>query len=169
MDYLIISAATEGSRYVDCIDRQRELYGDDYLGLIVPDRGSWAENTKIKPDAIREALKVRDCVLWLDADCVIDAPEMRPTGNWDMATTYNFHPDHRIKVSAGFLMFRRTSKVRRFLGLWDRINNHVDKDHPALTRALNRSRNMEIFDMTAWLKGRHQINGLAPERGVVSA
>lgn len=170
MDYLICSAATEGSRYVECIERQRVIFGHRYLGLILPDRGSWAENTKIKTDAIREAFKHHDRVLWIDSDCIIDPPDDAPEGNWDVCTMYNFHPAHKIKVSAGFIMFRNNVRTRRFLSRWDVENARVDKDHPGFTRAIKRSQGGVIFgDMTEWLKGRHQINALAPERGVISA
>jgi hypothetical protein len=170
MEYLICSAATEGSRYVECIERQRIIFGHRYLGLILPDRGSWEENTKLKPEAIREAFKHSDVVLWIDSDCLIDPPDSAPDGNWDVCTMYNFHPGHKIKVSAGFIMFRNNARTRRFLARWDVENMRVKKDHPGFTRALNRMPDgLIVSDMTDWLKGRHQINALAPERGVVRA
>lgn len=171
MDYLIVSAATEGSRYVDCLNIQRKLLpAESFLPIIVPDRGSWAENTKLKPDAIREAFKVHDVVLWIDSDCKIDPPLAAPKGNWNICTAYNFHPRHRLKISAGYLMLRRCDEIMRFLDVWDRLNKQNKKDHPAMMDALAECRSiLKMHDMTPWIKGRHVINGLAPERGAYKA
>lgn len=166
--YLILSAATEGSRYVECLDRQREQHGDRFLGLVLPDRGSWGENTKIKPDAVRQAFAITDCVLWVDADCYVDPPEELPPGDWDIAFTYNVHPRHKIKTSAGFILFRHTHSTLLFLHTWDANNRRKDKDHPAMMQTVQQMRNRARFlDMTDWLRGRHAINTYARERGEV--
>lgn len=165
MDYVIVSAATEGSRYVECLEAQRAHYPDHlFVGVILPDQGSWEENTKIKPVAIREAFDVCSVVLWVDADCLVEPPSELPPGDWDICTLYNVHPHHKLKTSAGFILLRDTANTRRFLDHWDRLNVSFKKDHPAMIRALRC--NLKVADMSAWLGGRHTINAFAPERGV---
>ena len=168
MDYIIVSAATEDSRYVDCLKVQKSLYAHHgYLGVAVPDQGSWEENTKIKPHAIRLAFKVSPVVLWIDADCKVDPPEAIPEGNWDVCTLHNIHPHHKIKISAGFLLLRNTPATQQFLTLWDNLNCQYKKDHPAMVQALKLMRSsLTVVDMSGWLRGRHTINAFAPERGV---
>lgn len=168
MDYVILSAATRGSRYEQCIYKQRKLFKDHrYLGLIVESRGKWAENTKIKPEAVRRGFDECPVVLWIDSDCTIDPPDTAPAGDWDICTIRNIHPRHKIKISAGFIMFRDTQPTRNFLDAWDKHNKTAKKDHPAMIHALHDMRGLlHVSDMTPWLAGRHSINALAPERGV---
>ncbi len=161
MDYLIVSAATKGSKYVACL--HNKTY-PRYLPIIYPSRGAWGANTKIKPDAVRDAFRRSSVVLWVDADCDLDAPESAPEGDWDICTTNNAHPDHKLRVSAAFILFRNTDKTRAFLCLWDRLNKTEKKDHPAFIKALGAS-DAKVADMTDWLKGRHTINALAEWRG----
>lgn len=164
MTYLIVSAATEGSRYVDCLQEQRQMFGARYLGLVVPDRGDWASNTKIKPDAIREGFNHARMVMWVDADCLFAPPDEPPPGNYDIWTAKNICTDHRNRISAAFIMFRNNVRTKAFLRHWERANNRHSKDHPALTRTIQQLRNrVSIGDMTDWL-GYHEINTLAPER-----
>ena len=166
MEYLIISAATEGSRYVECMDRQREIHGERFVGFVMPDRGSWAENTKLKPDAFRLGFALHPVCLWIDADCSVNPPELLLEGNWDIAFTQNIHPKHRNRTSAGFILARNTRGTDRFLRRWDVENTRHKKDHPALTRIIvNGGHGARIGDMTAWLAGRHTINDLMPDRG----
>ena len=166
--YLILSAATEGSRYVECLELQRAAFrSHKYLGLVVADRGSWEENTKIKPAAILKGFEKSDVVLWVDADCSVDPPAELPQGEWDVCFTKNIHPTHRIKTSAGFILLRNTPRTRQFLAEWDRLNITAKKDHPAMMQALkSMSGNLLVGDMTSWLKGRHCINAFAADRGV---
>ena len=167
MEYLIVTAADKGGPYEDCIKEQRKIQGENFLGMIVPSRGSWAENTKIKPDAIRAGFQFCNVVLWVDADCYVDPPESLPPGDWDICTTKNIHPLHKIKISAGFILLRNTKRTVKFLKLWDLLNSKAKKDHPALIKALKMMRNeAQIDDMTEWIKGRHTINKFNPSRGM---
>lgn len=170
MDYVIVSAATQGSRYAGCISVQREIYHNHrYIGLVVDDRGSWDENTKIKPDAVRLALEFSSVALWIDSDCTIDPPIELPSGDWDICTMRNIHPLHKIKTSAGFILFRDTGRTRQFLDCWDQVNKSFKKDHPGMIRALRKmSGKLKVADMSEWLKGRHHINSLATDRGAYS-
>jgi hypothetical protein len=169
VEYLIISASTEGSRYVECLDRQREIHGDRFAGFVMPDRGSWAENTKLKPDAFRLGFALHQVCLWVDADCAVNPPDDLPPGEWDVAVTQNIHPNHKCRISAGFILIRNSDRSQRFLDLWERENQQHKKDHPALMRVLRRnSTGFKVLDMTKWLKNRHTINAYATERGVVS-
>lgn len=169
MDYLICSAATEGSSYVDCLIKQRDIFEKKqmlYFGQVLKDRGSWSENTKIKPEAIRKAFKISDVVLWIDSDCLIDTPKEVFKGNWDIATTENIHPKHKCRISAGFILFRNTHSTKRFLDQWDRLNKRHKKDHPALMESLKLcSPWLKIGDMSEWIKNKHTINELKQERG----
>lgn len=166
-DYKIVSYATEGSIYEGCIERQRKMYGGRYIGMVYPDQGSWAANTKLKPWAIREALEDADTVLWLDADCIIDAPHNAPSGSWDVGVIENRHPGHVNKISAGFILFRNSRESRLFLDYWDTHAKHTQVDHTALTMTIRRMANkVKIANVTKWLDGRHTINALLPERGV---
>lgn len=164
--FLIVSAATAGSRYVECLDRQRAKHGAEvFLGLEVPDRGSWAENTKIKPAAILSALGRSKHVLWVDADCDVSPPSELPPGEWDICTTENIHPTHKNRISAAFILFKDTPATRQFLADWAVLNQTAKKDHPAFVSALRRASNLRVGDMTAWLKGLHTINAFARDRG----
>ena len=167
MKPLIVTAATKGSRYEDCLKIQKETYGDGILTVEFP-RMSWEKGTKIKPEAIRKAFKKSDVVFWMDSDCWVDLPDELPEGDWDICTTENIHPKHFHRISAGFILLRNTKAVRNFLSEWDNINKRYNKDHPALIKALQRNqRYLKMSDMTEWLKGRHKINVLSPERGIV--
>lgn len=166
MEYLIISAATEGSHYAQCLSLQRAKHGNKFKGFIVKDRGNWHENTKIKPEAIRRGFCFSPVVMWIDADCDVNPPEELPAGNWDIGTIYNVHPQHKIKTSAGFILLRDTKNTRGFLAEWDRYNRTESKDHPAMMKALYRTRSLIVEDVSLWLKDRHSINKYMPERGV---
>ena len=163
-DYIITSYATEGSRYVECVFKQRRLYGKKYIGHIFKSAGRWAENTKLKPAAIRSAFGSSNIVLWLDSDCEIDPPSSAPDGCWDIGIIDNCHPLHKLRVSAGFILFRNTEKTQAFLDEWDRLNGLHKKDHPAFVEALMTT-DAKVENVTEWLKGRHKINSLAKERG----
>lgn len=165
-DYKIVSYATEGSIYETCIAQQSALYGSRYIGLAYPDQGSWAANTKLKPWAIREALGDCDTVLWIDADCIIDAPHNAPAGAWDVGVIENRHPLHKNRISSGFILFRNTRESRAFLDHWDACAQHTRVDHTALTTTIKRMQGkVKIANVTKWLDGRHTINALLPERG----
>ena len=167
-NWLITTAATTRSRYVSCLRRQRLMHGDRIFCQEVPDRGSWEANTKIKPDAIREAFKLADVVLWVDADCTVHPTAALPDGDWDICVMDNIHPKHKCRVSAGFILFRNTPATMAFLARWDENNQRHSKDHPAMMQTLGEMcHKMKIGDMTEWLRGRHAINALAPSRGVV--
>lgn len=172
-EFLVISGATEGSRYVRCLRQQGTWFasrGLRYRGYVVPSRGSWGENTKIKPEVVRLGFQECPVVFWVDADCTIDPPSpFPPPGEWDVATTANCHPLHKCKISAGFLMFRRTDQCLRFLDIWEWNNTKVRKDHPAMMVALREfaATGGKVHDMTEWLRGRHTINRFAPGRGMV--
>lgn len=165
-DYIVCCAATAGSPYVAFEQVQRERLGERLFWLTVPDRGSWAENTKIKPAAIRAAFEVCPVVLWMDADCTIIPPETIPEGDWHIGTIHNEHQGHNIRVSAGFILFRDCQETRAFLDDWDKRNALAEKDHPALKYAIkHKPETLRIADVTYWLAGRHTINALTPERG----
>jgi hypothetical protein len=169
MDYLILSAATKGSIYEGCIYKQQKKYAEGYLGLIVPCRGNWYENTKIKPAAIREGFKQSDIVLWIDADCYVEPPEGLPEGNWDICITDNIRTDHKIRFSAGFILFRKTGSTMQLLKIWDLLNGQAKKDHPALKKALAMMKGkVTVGDMTDWIKGKQTVNYFLPQRGRVS-
>lgn len=164
-EYLIVSAATEGSRYVLCLDRQREIHGDKFYGIVVPDRGKWAENTKIKPDAVLAAFEKSPCVMWLDSDCTINAPAEFPPGEFDIGIIDNIVASHRCRMSAAFILFRDTPMTRLFLNKWKENNQRFSKDHPALKHTIDELREtVKVADVSYWLKGRHSVNDLAPER-----
>lgn len=167
MDYLILSAATDDSVYADCIKQQEQIFKHRrYLGLIFPKVRHWKDGTKIKPAAIREGFSRCDTVMWVDADCLINAPDAAPPGDWDVCTVENIHPLHKLKISAGFFMVRNTQGGNLFLNTWEAHNKLAVKDHPAMIKTLNMLRNqINIADMTDWLRGRHTINALMPERG----
>lgn len=165
MQYLVVSAATAGSRYVACLDKQSARLGDRFHGVRLPEVKSWADGTKIKPTAIRQAFKLSPVVLWVDADCAVNPPADIPVGAWDIGTTYNFHPTHKLKISAGFILFRDTPATRRFLDDWDVCNQRHKKDHPAMMQALKQCRVIKVADITGWLRGRCIINDLAQDRG----
>jgi len=170
LNYLIISAATVGSAYVNCLEKQRAYFQDlglNYMGFVLDDRGSWNENTKLKPEAIRKAFKHCQIVLWVDSDCSVNTPPEVFEGEWDIATTNNIHPLHKCRISAGFILFRKTEKTLKFLELWDELNKKHKKDHPALIQALNHSKSwLNVGDMSAWLKGKHTINKFLRGRGM---
>jgi hypothetical protein len=166
MDYLIVSAATEGSRYVACLDIQRQRHGSDFLGLVVPDRGSWAENTKIKPDAILAAFEKCPNVLWIDSDCEVAAPEKFSTANFDVGIIDNIVTSHKCRMSAAFILFRDTPKTRLFLERWKENNGKYSKDHPAFKATIQQSDDVRVENVTPWLRGRHKVNVYAPDRQV---
>lgn len=169
MEYLIVSAATKGSEYEKCIYEQRKKYQEGYMGLIVPCRGGWHENTKIKPDAIREGFKKSNVVLWIDADCYVNPPEGLPEGNWDICTVENIRLDHKIRFSAGFILFRKTEATQALLTLWDIENKKTNKDHPALKKAIAiLKKHIKVGNMDSWLRGRQTVNYFLPHRGRVS-
>lgn len=160
MSYHIVTAATAGSPYAPLLALHD--YAETYL---VPDRGSWEENTKIKPGIIRAALTQHDCVMWIDADCRFDPPPARPEGNWDVAICQNPCPSHAIRFSAAHFLVRNTKRGRLFLTHWEKINRARKKDHPAMRDALRSSCPM-IYDATGWAAGRFTVNAYLPERGV---
>lgn len=165
MEYLIISYATAGSAYEQCIQRQHEQHGKRFRGFVFHDQGSWAKNTKLKVKAIREGLKQADCVLWIDADCTVDPPGDLPAGDWDIGIVDNIHPTHKNRISAGFILFRNTPATHRMLDHWEMRQQYTATDHGALTMALKESRRATIINISDWLEGRHSINELLPERG----
>lgn len=166
MQYIVVSAATAGSRYVACLDKQSARLGDRFYGVQLPPAQSWEEGTKVKPTAVREAFKVSPVVLWVDADCTLSPPDTLPVGNWDIGTTYNYHPTHKLKISAGFILLRDTANTRRFLDVWDVLNGRHCKDHPALVQAIRQCKSrLKVADITGWLRGRCIINDLSPDRG----
>lgn len=169
-DYIVCCAATEGSIYAGFESIQRERLGNMLFWVSLPDRGSWAENTKIKPDAIRAAFKVCPVVLWMDADCTISPPDDIPAGDWHIGTIHNDHQGHNIKISAGFILFRDCHETRSFLDDWQARSVMAEKDHPALKHAIrHKPESLRIADVTHWLAGRHTINTLSPERGTYGA
>ena len=169
MEYLIVSAATEGSRYVSCLDRQAARYGDMFHGSIVKDQGSWEDNTKIKPDVILAGLDRADNVLWIDSDCTIDPPDAFPSDQFDVGIIDNIVATHKCRMSAAFLLFRNTDGARRFLHRWKENNKQFKKDHPALKHTISElDGDVWIANVTPWLAGRHRINDLAPERKVAT-
>ena len=162
---LIVTAATEGSPYEACLEIQREIHGDNIHTVLFSER-SWAEGTKIKPKAIMEALQIRDTVLWIDADCTVDLPDTEPPEG-EVLTTENIHPHHINRISAAFILFRRHKSTENFLRSWAIANHRHRKDHAALMQTIRRMEvQVRIRDMTEWLRGRHTINSLLPERGV---
>lgn len=164
-DILIVTAATAGSPYEACLDQQKAIYGDQIVTYLYPE-SEWAEGTKIKPKAILSALQHSEIVLWIDADCLVDLPDNEPPDG-DVLTTANIHPHHHNRISAAFLLFRRNHKTESFLRSWAMTNKRHKKDHPALMQTIRRMDNVvRIRDMTEWLKNRHTINALLPERGV---
>jgi hypothetical protein len=171
MNYLITSAATKNSEYVDYLQKQRDYFeskGALYYGMVLEDRGEWRENTKIKPEAILNAFKINlfSMVLWIDSDCIIDPPEEAPLGDWDIGTLKNIHPKHKCKISAGFILFKNTPNTIKFLEKWEQLNKKHVKDHPALMEALGASQSwLKTVDISNWLEGRHTINALAVHRG----
>jgi hypothetical protein len=167
MEYLIVTAADKGGPYEPCIMQQREEHGDNCLALLVPSRGSWHENTKIKPAAIREALEKSDVVLWIDADCYFNPPDKLPEGNWDVCIFDNIHPKHKLKISAAFLLFRNTYETKKFLQMWELLNKRAKKDHPALMKTIRAMQGrVRIQNKTSWIAGRHTLSKYFPERGV---
>jgi len=164
---IIVTAATKYSVYEACLEQQKAIYGDKIVTYTFP-RMSWERGTKIKPAAIRQAFRKSDVVLWMDSDCWVDLPDDLPEGDWDICTIENIHPKHFHKISAAFILFRNTKRTRKFLDDWDKLNKRYPKDHPALIKALERNyRYVNVGDMTEWLKGRHKVNVLLPDRGAV--
>jgi len=164
--YLIVSAATKGSRYEALLEKQSKLYKEfNYLGMVMQDRGSWAENTKIKIDAILAAFEYCPNVLWIDADCELEPPNNLPDGEFDVGWIKNKHPHHKCKISAGYIYFRDTERTREFLALWSHFNCLHKKDHPALMDTFKMSDGWLVKkDLTDWL-GVQKINTLLPRRG----
>jgi hypothetical protein len=163
----IVTAATLGSPYIACLTLHERAYGDGITAYIYPET-TWGEGTKIKPRAILSALNDHPIVMWVDADCSVDLPVEPPTGDWDVCTTDNAHPDHKIRTSAAFLLFRRGLGAEMFLKRWAKNNANFSKDHSALTLTIKQMRHRVRFgDMTEWLRGRHTINAYMPERGVI--
>ena len=166
MEYLIVSAADRGGPYEKCIREQRAEHGEKFHGILFKCRGGWHENTKCKPAAVREAFKLNDVVFWVDADCYIDPPESLPEGDWDICVADNFHPHHKLKISAAFILFRKTKGTERFLNVWELFNRKERKDHPAFIKTIKATKSsVKIKDMTSWVKGRQTINRFLPERG----
>jgi len=162
---LIVTAATANSPYEKCLEKQKAIYGDGIVTFLFPET-TWAEGTKIKPNAIMQALQITDTVLWIDADCAVQLPEEDPPAG-DVLTTENIHPNHINRISAAFILFRKHAKTEQFLRSWAMANRRHKKDHSALMQTIRRMDNLtRIRDMTEWLKNRHQINVLLPERGV---
>lgn len=165
---IICTAATRNSPYEACLEKQKEIYGNKIFTMLFP-RMSWEKGTKIKPEAIRQAFRRDDVVLWMDSDCWVDLPDEIPEGKWDIAITENIHPTHFHKISSAFILLRNTKRTRKFLVDWDNLNKRYNKDHPALIKALERNKKwLAIHDMTDWLRGRHKINVLLPDRGAVN-
>jgi hypothetical protein len=164
--YLICSAATEGSIYVDCLEQQKKHFkGFNYKSFVLPDRGSWEENTKLKPQAIRKAFEHADNVLWVDSDCLLDPPDNKPEVV-DVGIFDNIHPEHKCRVSASYIFFRNTKNTQDFLSKWERYNKYYSKDHPAFMKVLKRAdRCWKIKNITPWLEGRQHFNVLAKARG----
>ena len=170
MSYVIVSAATKDSRYVECLEEQRRRHGSRFVGLVVRDRGSWGENTKIKPEALRTVFaQGAEVALWVDADCEVEAPYYLPEGSWDVGVIDNIHPAHVNRISAGFILFRNTGATDRFLRVWEQNMRHTKTDHSPLMRAISKSPviGVEVKNVTDWLRGKHAINVYAPERGEV--
>lgn len=162
---IICTAATKRSIYEPLLDVQRQRYGDRIITYLMPET-SWGEGTKIKPQAIRQALNSHDHVLWMDADCTIDLPNDPPEGDYDVCIFDNIHPHHINRISAAFIMFRQTVGAFRFLRDWEINNRFVKKDHPALTTTINQSKDIAIVNRTDWILGRQCLNALRPERGL---
>lgn len=163
---IICTAATRNSPYEPLLEKQRAHYGNKIVTTILPET-SWSEGTKIKPRCIMEAFNVDPIVLWVDADCHLDLPSKAPEGSWDVCIFDNIHPKHINKISAAFILFRNTVKARRFLKRWERNNKYSHKDHPAFIKTIREMQNtVKIQNKTDWLKGRHTINALLPERGL---
>ena len=165
MEYLIASFATAGSRYVECIERQAAMWGERYHGFIFDDAGSWGDNCKLKPRAIRKALDRCHRVLWVDSDCTIDPPELWPDRQFDVGYIDNIHPHHHNRISAGFILFEQTSGTERFLDRWQVNQMRYNTDHGALVEAIKKRGRTRCENVSYWLSGRHCINTLAPERG----
>lgn len=157
MDYLIVSAATKGSEYVGCLQRLKASTKKRVMTLQFRDRGSWAENTKIKVDALRMALDVFPVVLWVDADCLLDFPEHLPPGDWDVCVAENCHPRHKVRISAAYLLVRNTLGGQRFLDAWEQANKRHKKDHPALRDVIESASGFRVGDMTDWIRGRQPL------------
>lgn len=163
---IICTAATRNSPYESLLKHHRDYYGDKVITMLLPEM-DWNEGTKIKPMSVIEAFKHDSIVLWMDADCQVNLPDEPPEGAWDICVFDNIHPNHINRISAAFILFRDTLMTRRFLVRWDRNNKHVRKDHPALTRTIREMQNtVKIQNKTDWLKNRHTINALLPERGL---
>lgn len=166
LDYVIVSAATRGSEYEPLLEKQAAIYGSgNFVGEVVDDRGSWAENTKIKPAVLRNVLGEFRQAVWIDADCVIDPPEQFPQKRFDVGYIQNVHPRHSCRISGGFILFRSTPGAFKFLDEWERECEHHRKDHSALVKTIASFRH-DCADVSPWLRGRHQINALLPRRGV---
>jgi len=102
----------------------------------------------------------------MDADCTVDLPSEPPPGEWDICLIDNVHPHHINRISSAFILFRDTPNTRMFLSTWEQNNKQMKKDHPALTKTINQLRTtVHFIDGTAWLKDRHVINALLPNRG----
>lgn len=166
-DYLIASYATKGSRYVESLNKQSALFGYRHRGYIFDDQGSWAANTKMKWHAIKRAFNSgADRVVWVDSDCSINPPDSWPDVEFDVGIIDNVHPDHKNRISAGFILFRNTDKCDLFLQEWDKNCRSSTTDHNALTKTIVENvHSAKIENVSWWLEGRHTINALLPDRG----
>jgi len=160
--YLIVSFATEGSEYVACCEKQAELFQHGYRAYLLPSKGAWDKNTKLKPQVIYTALRSAEWVLWIDADCTINPPDNLPSGTFDIGVIDNIHPEHAAAISAGFILFRRSRQTFDFMRAWLRRCQYSRRDHGAFLYALSKKL-AKVENITPWLEGRHAINNLLPE------
>jgi len=163
---IICTAATRNSVYEPLLEIQSKFYGDKIHTSLFP-KMRWGEGTKIKPQAIRAALQHDEYVLWMDSDCRVDLPNSPPEGDYSVCVFDNINPEHINRISAAYILFRRSMGADRFLIQWEKNNQFVKKDHPALTQTILQMQDkIKIVNKTEWLQGRQVLNALLPERGL---
>lgn len=105
--------------------------------------GNWARNTGLKPQAILAAWsKVEhDWFLYLDVDVLITEPPKPPGGNWHVGVTDNLVANHKNRISAADIIFRKTPETLKFLRAWQMLcKQKPGKDHNHLTTIITRAR-----------------------------
>ena len=162
MNIVEITAATKDSEYEQCLQYHTGI------AVLLPPAQTWKLGTKIKPQVILKHLHQADALLWVDADCKVDIPDIPPDDDFDVGIFDNIVDCHKNKISAAFILFRNTTKARVFLKRWQLNNKLHHKYHPALTQTIEQMQStVRIKNISDWLKNRCIFNAYLPERGII--